>query len=63
MNQTINGNGTIVVPIKMTDLYGNSDQITVILQLSLIEAYNTCPKISTSARCTFSFTDYFDKGN
>ena len=61
-NQTSNSNGTFYIPIKMADLYGNFDQITVVLQLSLIDSFNTCPKISNSARCSFRLNEYFDKG-
>ena len=46
----------------MTDSHGNSDRITVKLQLSLIETFNTCPKISSFAKCSFVLNDFFDKG-
>ncbi len=61
-NQTVNSNGTFTIPINMVDSYGNFDKITVLLQLSLIESFNSCPRISSHARCSFVFNDFFDKG-
>lgn len=47
-------NGTFNVEIGIVDLYGHSDVVTVVVQLSEVLKNVQCPKIVESAMCRFS---------
>ncbi|RNA42470.1 cadherin-87A [Brachionus plicatilis] len=54
MSNSVNQNGTFLVPILVNDENDNSQLIHVIVQLSSFLITNQCPKISDNAMCKFS---------
>jgi hypothetical protein len=47
-------NGTYHVPVRLTDLHGNQDTVSVIVQTSLALSQAQCPKIAENVDCKYT---------